>query len=320
MDVDTYIAIHEPEWKRLAHATARGRRGLANLSGVEIEDVLRLYQRAAANLAEVRTRYHDPRLTQYLNGIVARAHGAIYSVRPRTIGGFVRLFGSRYRDALRRARPCVIVAAAVLFGVAALTQLWVAGSREAQAGLLPPVAQEALRRAAGEPAFDLPSATVSTFILVNNVQVAFLAFALGVGLGIGTLYVLVQNAVLLGALAGAYQSVGRSGDFWSLVLPHGLLELTAISIAAGAGLWMGWSLIDPGDRRRAEALAVASRDAVTVLVGVIPAFVVAAFIEGFITPSPVPGPVKIGLGAAVAAAYVLFLFAPRGAARAGRTP
>ena len=145
-------------------------------------------------------------------------------------------------------------------------------------------------------------------ILTNNVTVAFLAFALGVTLGVGTLYVVLQNAVLLGALGGAFAAAGRAGVFWGLILPHGLLELTAICISAGAGLRIGWSIVDPGDRSRTVALAEEARDAVMVVVGVIPAFVAAALIEGFVTGNTGSTGAEIALGAAVSAAYLAFLF------------
>jgi uncharacterized membrane protein SpoIIM required for sporulation len=114
--------------------------------------------------------------------------------------------------------------------------------------------------------------------------------------------------VLLGSLGGAFAAAGRAGVFWSLVLPHGFLELVAICIAAGAGLRMGWSIVEPGDRPRTVALAEEARDAVLVVVGVIPAFAVAALIEGFLSGATGSAPLEIAVGAAVAAAYVLFLF------------
>jgi uncharacterized membrane protein SpoIIM required for sporulation len=144
--------------------------------------------------------------------------------------------------------------------------------------------------------------------LFNNVQVAFLAFALGITLGVGTVWVVVKNAAVLGVLAGAFQAVGHGAAFWALILPHGVLELTAICISAGAGLRMGWSLVDPGDRPRKRALAEEATDAVMVVVGVIPAFVVAATIEGFVSGTSVPDVVEVSLGAGVAVAYVCFLF------------
>ncbi len=316
MDIDSFIAKYGPEWKRLDEACARGGPGLAKLSGQEISEILRLYLRVTGHLAEARSRYIDPSLQSYLNSLVTRAHSAIYSGRARTLRGALRFFGVRYREAIRRTVPFILAMAALLVIVAAATTIWVATSREAQAGLLPAFAREAIRRAGGHRAdLGVAPAGLSTVILVNNVIVAFLAFAFGVGLGIGTIYLVIQNAVLLGALAGAYQAAGKAGVFWSLVLPHGLLEITAICIAAGAGLRMGWSVIAPGERLRGRALAEDSRDAVLVVTGVIPAFGIAALIEGFITGTSIPAAVQLGLGTGVAVAYLAFLFAkPRAAA------
>lgn len=310
MDVDSFIQLHKSDWTRLEHLCKRGSHGLAKLTGAEIDDVVRLYLRVSSHLAEVQTRYHDPRLTDYLNQVVSRAHAAVYSAKNRTFAGAARLFGVRYREAIHRTTPFIVAAAAVLALVILSTLLWAANSREARAGLLPPIAREAVEEAGGGSGLDAPPASLSTMILVNNVQVSFLAFALGIGFGIGTLWLLVQNAVFIGALAGAYTAAGQAGRFWTLVLPHGFLELTAICIAAGAGLRMGWSLIDPGERTRGEALVQDAADSAVVVLGAIPAFVVAAFIEGFVTDSGIPGAITIGIGAAVALAYVVFLIGP----------
>jgi uncharacterized membrane protein SpoIIM required for sporulation len=179
---------------------------------------------------------------------------------------------------------------------------------------MPGFARDAIRGAAGDderPGLGIPPSALSSIILANNVQVALLAFALGIGFGIPTLYMLVRNAELLGALAGAYHAGGEPWVFWSLVLPHGFLELTAICIAGGAGLRIGWSLIDPGDRPRGVALVEESRDSVLVVAGVVPAFVLAALIEGFVTGRTGAPWVEVAIGAVIAVAYVAFLFAPR---------
>jgi uncharacterized membrane protein SpoIIM required for sporulation len=326
VDVDSFIASYSPEWQRLDRAVARGSRGLAKLTGPEIADVVRLYLRASAHLAEVQTRYQDRRLLDYLNALVSRAHAAVYSARPRTLRGLVRLFGDRYREAIRRTAPFILAVAGLLVVAVVASLWWVATSKEAQVGLLPPAAREAIRKATGgRTGLPFAPAGLSTFILLNNVQVAFLAFGLGIALGVGTLYVVAQNALLLGVLAGAFQASGKAATFWSLIIPHGLLELTAICIAAGAGLRMGWSLIEPGDRSRTEALAQEARDAVIVVIGVIPAFVIAAFIEGFLTGTVTPA-LTVPLGFVVTVLYVAFLFgtprnrAARAAATAVRRP
>jgi uncharacterized membrane protein SpoIIM required for sporulation len=312
VDLDSYIGRHRPEWGRLEQATSGGGRRSKARSGTEISELIRLYLRASSHLAEVQTRYHDPALEDYLNALVGRAHATIYSTEARSIGSMTAMFGERYRRALRRTTPFILVVAVLLGGLMLATDLWVATSPEARAGLLPPAAREAIRRTgSGSVQADAPAAALSTFILQNNVQVAFLSFALGIALGVGTIYVIVQNAVLLGLLAGGFQAAGEAATFWALVLPHGFLELIAICIAAGAGLRMGWALVEPGDRPRITALGQEARDAVMVVVGVIPAFVIAATIEGFVTGRTGVPALEVALGAVVAGAYVAFLAAPR---------
>src|SRR2546423_11580197 len=237
MDIDSFIQHYRAEWERLEQACAKGGRGLAKRTGPEIDDLVRLYLRTSAHLAEVRTRYRDPRLEAYLNRVVGVAHSALYGSKARSLRQALLLFGPRYRQAARRTLPFVLVAAAVMVLVSGVVEVWVAGSREAQAGLLPPFARDAVQRAGGHrPDLGVAPAGLSAFIFLNNVRVALLSFVAGLALGIGTIYFVAQNGLLLGALAGAYQAAGKAGMFWPLILPHGLLELTAICIAAGAGL------------------------------------------------------------------------------------
>lgn len=307
MDIDSFIATYRSEWTRLEAACAQGGRGLSSLSGAQIGEVVRLYLRASMHLAQARTQFHDPRLDGYLNGLVTQAHAAIYSAQPRSTRGFVRLFVVRYPEALRRTSPFIFVAAGILAVVVLASWAWVATSPEAQIGLLPPAARDAIREVGGRSRDLGPAPSLSAYILFNNVLVAFLAFALGITWCVGTIVVLIRNALLLGVLAGAFQVVGNAGSFWALILPHGVLELTAICIAAGAGLRMGWALIDPGDRPRGRALRDETREAVVVVIGVIPAFVVAAVIEGFITGTALPDALEIVIGVGLAGLYVAFL-------------
>jgi uncharacterized membrane protein SpoIIM required for sporulation len=320
MDLDSYIKAHRPEWTKLEQATGGGGRALAQRRGEDVTETVRLYLRASSHLAEVQTRYHDPAVEQYLNGLVVRAHGAIYEGGAIASGrSFLRFFVTRYREVIRRTLPFILVVAALLTIVMLATDLWIAASREAEAGLLPPEARRALQQAGEGGAPDqMGSAGLSALIFQNNVQVSFLAFALGISFGIGTIWVIVTNAVFIGLLAGAYQAAGAGWPFWSLVLPHGFLELIAICIAGGAGLRMGWAMIDPGDRSRTTALGEEARDAVLAILGVIPAFALAALIEGFVTGRTGEPLMEVLMGGFVAAGYVTLLLFPTRAAPARR--
>ncbi len=317
MDVDTFIAKYRPEWERLETATKGGQSSLARLPGPDLDEVVRLYLRVSGQLAEAQARYGDPQLVAYLTAVVSRAHGAVYGTRSRSVAEIASTLTTRYREAVRRTAPFIWVSAALFTAVLLLSLLWIATSPEARAGILPPSAEEAIRNVAGERAdFGIGPGALSTAILLNNIQVAFLGFALGITLGVGTLFVLVTNAVNVGIIAGAYHAFGQAGSFWALILPHGLLELTAVFIACGAGLRIGWALIAPGDRRRGAALAEEARGAVLVVVGVIPAFVLAGLLEGYLTGSAVPAPVQLAAGVIVWLAYLSFIAWPSG--RIGR--
>ena len=321
MDLDSYIRAHRPEWSRLEQTTAGGSRALGARPGDEVSETVRLYLRASSHLAEVQTRYHDPGLERYLNGLVARAHGAIYGATTTSGRSFLRFFVTRYRAVFRRTLPFVLAIAVLMTVVLLATDLWVASSREAQAGLLPPAAREAMRDAGGVAGPGGPGpAALSALIFQNNVQVSFLAFALGITFGVGTIWVITTNAVFIGLLAGGFQAAGEGWTFWALVLPHGFLELTAICIAGGAGLRVGWAIIDPGDRTRVGALGEDARDAVLLILGVIPAFAVAAVIEGFVTGRTGSPIIEVLVGAVVMAAYLALLFFPSRDPNRARAP
>jgi hypothetical protein len=163
VDVDSFIAKYREDWSRLEAACALGSRGLTSRSGPEIQEVVRLYLRTSTHLAEVRSSLVDPALEDYLNHLVTRAHTAIYSTRPRTFRGFARLLTLRYAEAMRRTAPFVLVAAAILVGIAVASLLWVATSPTAQAGLLPPEARDAIARSGGGRADLGPPAGVSSY-------------------------------------------------------------------------------------------------------------------------------------------------------------
>lgn len=312
MDIDSFVAKYGPLWRRLEGATAGNR--VAPPDGPASDRLVSDYLTATGHLAEARTRYQDPALVGYLTRVVAQAHARIYGVRPRSRRDVLRLFGVRYRAAFRSTLPHILVAAALLAGVTTAVAGWTALSPEAQAGLVPGLAE----RAADAADTDLrePSASLTGFLFLNNVRVALLAFALGVTLGLGTVMVVVFNGALIGALAGGSMAIGQAGRFWALVLPHGFLELTAIVLAAGAGLRIGWAIVEPGDRDRRDALADETRAATLVALGVAPAFLIAALIEGLVTGVTGWPVAEVLFGALVTAGYLRWLARPVTARRA----
>lgn len=152
-----------------------------------------------------------------------------------------------------------------------------------------------------------PAAQFASYVTTNNIRVSVMAFAVGVLACVPTVLVMVLNGVNGGAAAGVFAAAGEMPRFWGLILPHGLLELTAVFIAGGAGLRLGWTLISPGDRPRSAALAAEGRSSVAIVIGLVGAFVVAGTIEGFVTGSALPTWARVGIGVIVEAVFVTFL-------------
>jgi uncharacterized membrane protein SpoIIM required for sporulation len=166
------------------------------------------------------------------------------------------------------------------------------------------------------------SPMAGSFITQNNIGVAFRAFAGGLPLGLITLLILFTNGMMLGSVGVLIARKGQSAGFWPSIAPHGILELTAIMVAGAAGLMLGWALLHPGDLPRGRALAAAAGDAVRLVAGTIPMFIVAGTIEGFVSFSSLPVFVKLTV-AALSAVGMAYYFSRKGGAAARfltRTP
>jgi uncharacterized membrane protein SpoIIM required for sporulation len=308
IDIDRFIATHEASWRRLDDLVARARRGIRRLEPGELEELLALYQRASAHLSHARGYYRDPPLTTRLTTLVAAANGVVYGKRARTLAGIRRFFAEALPASVWRTRRFVAASAALLLVPAIIVGAWMASSERALDVAIPESQQEALIASEFEDYYSSsPAGQFSTEVLLNNIRVAFTAFALGILVCLGTAFILVFNGINVGIAAGLFVDVGQAGKFFGLILPHGLLELTSVIIAGGAGLRLGWAIVAPGDRSRVRALTEAGRDSVTIVLGLMLAFVVAGIIEGFVTPSPLPTWARVGVGAAVEIAFLAYL-------------
>ena len=309
MDLDTFLATNQPTWDRLAGLTARARRTLGRLSAAELDELVQLYQRVSGHLSYARTYYGDPAVVARLTGLVAAAGGLIYGSRPRTLAALGHFFRVTFPAAVWHNRWFVTVSAVLFFAPAIAIGVWLAGSPAAVEASAPaPVREAYLARDFEDYYSSQPAAEFASHVTTNNIQVSFLAFAAGAALCVPTAYVLILNGANLGVAGGLFAAAGGSAKFFGLILPHGLLELTAIVIAGGAGLRLGWSLIDPGDRGRGVALRDEGRRAAAIVLGLMLAFVVAGVIEGFVTGSQLPTALRVGVGATVEAAFLMYLW------------
>jgi uncharacterized membrane protein SpoIIM required for sporulation len=316
MNRDRFVTVHGSLWERLETLVSRaGHVGVAALSADELLELGRLYRSATSDLAVARRDFSADRITAYLNGLVARAHPLVYRDRGVTvarIGRFVRYgFPEAYREI-----GCYTLFAFGVFAVSGLVAYILVWYDDSMGDVLLPGTAQSLRSVMDHHHLWMNStgesdSVVANFIMLNNIQVAFLAFAGGILLGVVTAWVLATNGIMLGAIAAMVARRGLSAPFWSFVFPHGVIELSVIFMAGGAGLSIGDALLRPGLRRRAEALSITSRRAVQVLFGCVPLLVVAGTIEGFLSPSGAPVVVKIAVGLVTGTALYAYLLLSR---------
>lgn len=310
MDIDRYIQRNEPTWRRLEQLSRSAARNVRRLDDAQVAELVELYQRVSAHLSHVRTAYGDPELVARLSRLLGEARVVIYRRRTGVLRALATFFGRTFPGAVWHIRP-FLAASMVCFLFPAIGMgVWLANSPEVRDAAVPPEAQRVL--AEREFADYYRSDAAQNFagaVTVNNIQVAFLAFALGIVPVVGPLTVLVNNGMNTGVVGAVMHASGEGAQFWGLVLPHGLLEITAVLIAGAAGLRVSWAIIAPGDRTRGDALKEEGQRCVAIVLGLAVCFVVAGFIEGFVTPSALPTALRVGVGVAVLAAFDMYISA-----------
>ncbi|MEN6644755.1 MAG: stage II sporulation protein M [Armatimonadia bacterium] len=313
----------QPDWDRLTELLEKCdyEGGLRSLSPEELRELSRLYRVASSDLSLARARRRED-LVQYLNQLVGRAHNRLYARRAGRKLQLLEFFGATVPATFRECLPYWLFALGVLIaggtiGYVATAQNtdWAtiiggAGLKEAMGTFLQS------NKPAGEyfadTARSMGHGGFSGFLMTNNIQVALLCFALGIGWGVGTLFVLARNALHLGAALGLGAHHGKLLVMLSIVAPHGVVEISAVVIAAAAGLRLGYALINPGDYLRRDALMVAARQAGQLALGTIPMFIFAGLVEGLLSPLST-GPfhsdqIRLAFGALSGIALYLWLF------------
>lgn len=317
-----FLARKKPDWERLEALLRKVQiSGVRHLDEDEALEVARLYRKATSDLAQAQTYVRDAVVLQYLNGLVGRAHGVVYRTPSFSFRGIVDFFWWEYPARVRKHRRQVIAAAATLFGMMAFGFLLVSFDFEARDYVLPDQFRSIEKELAAQEHWgEKQQMTVefapmtSAFIMTNNIRVSFLAFASGVFLGVGTFLVLSFNGLQIGAIMATLDHYERLPLLLAFIGSHGVIELTCICIAGGAGFVLASGMVTPGDLSVKDAMVERGRESGLLVLGTVPLLVLAGAIEGFVSPLPVPGWTK-GVFAIFPAAFLVWYLA-RGARRA----
>ena len=285
MGLRDFIDERAAGWSELEALVRRAGRRPETLGGAGVLRLGELYRSAAADLAAARRAYPGDPTTRQLEQLVLGARRLVYATT-REPTSPMHLFATRYWQSIA-SRPLPLAASALLlFGSALAAALWALHDPIGGGGLVPAAYRHVVEPppAGGLHLSSSTSSALAAEIFTNNIRVTAMAFALGITLGLGTIYVLLENGLLIGAVGGLAWGAGNGSPFLALVLPHGLLELTCICVAGAAGLRLGWSIVEAGPRPRLVALQQEAVESVVILVGTAPWLVAAGLVEGFVTP------------------------------------
>ena len=306
-----FVNERKNNWQRLEDLLSMVEHSpLGGLSKAEVREFGELYRRAAADLAIARAETRDPRLVNYLNSLVIRAHGKIYRAESTGANLVWQFFTKDFPQTFRRTWRCTALAFLLftIFGAASFLLCFydrnfaeIIGVE--QAGYLAESNVKWWER------LNEANQIGASGILTNNIMVALRAFAYGAFFGIGTIYVLITNGLDIGGVLGVCYRVNSAfaNDLITFMVGHGVIELSCIFIAGGAGMLIGYSMINPKDLTRGEALKRNGTEAVRLAIGCACLLAVAGTIEGFLSPSNLPPIVKFGTGISTGVAMYSYL-------------
>jgi uncharacterized membrane protein SpoIIM required for sporulation len=318
MNAEQFYRTRQADWQLLTTLLDKSQQKVSQLTPEEVQKMGQLYRAATSDLALAQREFPRHRVATFLNQLVARGHAAIYQGEPlavRRLKHYLLVgFPTAFRDALPFFLTAVLLAIIPAL-IAGFLTYWQPDSSE---WLLPATVQQ-LRPLIEDqelwtniPIEERPY--TSTFLMSNNIRVAFMAFGGGITAGLFSLYILINNGLLLGGVTGLTAHYGVGFELWTFVIGHGVIELTAIFIAGASGLMMGWAIVQPGLLKRGDALMLAARKAVKLVIGCVPLLIIAGLIEGFISPNEnIPWQVKWSVGLLTGVLlYGYLLFAGRG--------
>ncbi len=309
MTVHEFIRSHQGQWKDLEGFLGQARRlSLARVPLDEFRKGSALYRQTVADLAYARMRFVDHSVVKELERLVAQAHSFLYQAgraQSRNWWDFWRrTWPARVREA---ARP-ILLATAIFWVGSVLGYILTAQHPVLEGFFISPPMREAINSGhLWTESVTRTAPAAGTHIATNNIQVSLVVWALGLTLGIGTVWLVFFNGIMLGSVAAACAHAGMLRPLAEFVVGHGSLELPAIWISAGAGLLLAEAILFPVRYYRRDELRIQGRRSVQIVLGMVPMLLVAAAIEAFVSPSNLPGTAKAFLGAALFAALVAYV-------------
>lgn len=311
MITNQWIEKRKKYWERMAVLLDRAASsGIRGLSHEELREIALLYRQIAGDLSALRQNRTAKPLQTSLNALLTRAHNLIYSQRKRGLSQIWRFFRWEYPALFRRLLPYTLVSLLLLVGGGLVGAILTLFRPEFMTHLIGPKMLATIHQhKMWTLSINSMAPAASSAIMTNNLSVTFSAYALGITAGLGTIYMIGWNGILLGVIGMACAQNHMSLQLWSFAAPHGALEIPSIIISGAAGLRLGVGLLFPGMYSRRHSIALAGEESAKLVSAVIPLLIIAGTFEGFFSPSTaIPVTVKFVTSAVLFSLLMTWLF------------
>jgi uncharacterized membrane protein SpoIIM required for sporulation len=310
MTAEEMVRRRRGDWAELemllTRYASRGRRKKATPE--ELGRFSQLFRSVCSDLERARAQGFSDDLVDYLNTLAVRGHNLFYAAPPWPRGLIARFFLRLFPLTVRRNAVYVATGLTLFYAPMLATIGLATFNEDALYQIVPKKMLERFEamyeKGHREGRSETTDVAMTGFYVKNNIGIAFQCFATGIFLGFGSLFFLVYNGVMIGAVVGFLGHSDVAMNLLSFIVGHGPFELTAIGLSGAAGLRLGFGVLAAGQLSRGESMRRAAFDAVILVIGAATLLAGAALIEGFFSPSSLPMAVKFAFGGLC----MLFLF------------
>ncbi|MBU3074518.1 stage II sporulation protein M [Clostridium estertheticum] len=284
MKEEQFIKINSDTWRELEDfSIIINKKGVKKLPSEDVVKFLQIFRSCSHNLAYATTHYPKSKVVSYLNSLVSKCHNHVYAVKKISPSSLIKYITYDFPLLLKKYK-WFIISSFSFFALGVILSMILVLINVNNASMFLPSDLISTIKSGNSGPKQWNSPLMSSNIMVNNISVSLKAFVMGITLGIGTIYVLFFNGALMGALTVLEYTYGNPINYWSLILPHGIIELTAIFISGAAGLMIAKSMLLPGEYSRKHALIKGAKESISLIIGVTFMLIIAGIIEGFFTP------------------------------------
>ncbi len=317
MDLQSFIAKNKSKWERLRSLTNKlSPKNLSNLSIREIEEIVTLYRQTSSDLAWAQTYFPNTQIVKELNDLTAFAYSFVYSSEPMYFKKIFYFLAFGFPNLLFKNIHFIVISFALTAFFIFIGFFTESVDTRLKQAIVPPFILEHFKCELKKGNVQRKIALVerssfSSFIMTNNIQVSLFAFATGIFFGIGSLYIIIFNGMMIGIIGRLFMENHNIVNYLAFILPHGVIEIMAIIISGAAGMRLGYSILNPAGKSRVKSLQEGAQNSFKMMMGVILMLIIAGLIEAYFTPILwIPDKIKIVVSSIIFLIMIIYFSIP----------